>query len=68
MHQPALFRCLQRRGHLQRDIERCQNIEQPQATNPFLERFAFDQFHGVKELAGLLGNTELIHRCDIKMP
>ncbi len=68
MHQAALFRCLQRRGHLQGDVDRCENIERSQTANAFFQRFALDQFHRVKELAGLLANAELVYGRHIRMP
>src|SRR5215472_11346374 len=68
MYQAAFFRCLQRGGHLQGDIDRGENIEWSQAANAFLQRFAFDQFHRVKELAGLLANTELVHSRNVWVP
>ena len=67
MHQAAFFRCLQRRGHLQSDVDRCENIERSQTANAFFERFAFDQFHGIKKLAGFLANTELVHGRHVRM-
>jgi len=53
---------------LQRDIDCCENIERSQTANAFFERFAFDQFHSIKELAGFVMNSELVHRCHIRVP
>src|ERR1051326_3684348 len=35
------------------------------APNAFLQRLALDQFHGVKELPCVLGDSELEHRGDV---
>ena len=67
MHQAALFRCLQRRGHLQGDVDRCDDIQRPQTANAVFERFALDQFHSIKELTGLLANAELIRGRHVRM-
>ena len=68
MHEPAFFCRFQRSSHLQRDVDRCRNIEWPKTANPFFQRFTFNQFHRVEELAGFLVNSELIHRCHIRVP
>src|SRR6266498_1610541 len=65
--QPAFFRGSQGGGPMESDIESCQNVERPQAANPLLQRFAFDQFHCIKELTGFLANSELIHGRNIRV-
>jgi hypothetical protein len=67
MHQAVLFRRLQRRAHLQGDVDRCENIEGSQTANAFFERFTLNQFHGIKELAGFLANAELVHGRHVRM-
>ena len=67
MHQPAFFRGSQGGGHLEGDIESCQNVERPHAANPLLQRFAFDQFHCIKELAGFFADSELINDRNIRV-
>src|SRR4029450_7066050 len=65
MNQAALFRCGQCRGDLLRNRDRGADIQRPRATNTFLQRPAFDQFHCLKALPCLLANSELEHGGNI---
>ena len=38
MNQAALFGRFQRRGYLQGDVDRCENVEGSQAANAFFQR------------------------------
>ena len=67
MNQAALFGRFQRRGYLQGDVDRCENVEGSQTANAFFQRFALDQLHRVKELADFLANAELIHSRDVRV-
>jgi hypothetical protein len=68
VHEALLFRCSQRAGDLQGDVDGRERIEWAGPANTCLQRFAFHKFHRAEALPVLFADAEMVNRCDIWMP